>query len=196
MIDTTAKLAHPGVMATGLAASEVLVVLEKELRVLALGLVARSSVELSALEHRLTALAADLTDDADGRSAVSALAEVCQAALSQLRQRGLADQGGQLEAESLAARMLGEIGRGARVGNADLAQLLETDPWQLSRAGRRLRDAGLATRTRSGRINVWDLTSEGRAELNRLSGPGIPNEARLNGGYSSGSNPTYASRRR
>ncbi len=177
MFDMLAELAHPGVVASRLAASEVLVVLEKELRVLALALVARSSVELSALEHRLTGIAAELADDAEGRSAISALAEVCRAARAQRRQRGLADQGGQLEAESIAARMLGEIGRGARVGNTDLAQLLETDPWQLSRAGRRLREAGLATRTRSGRINIWDLTSDGRAELNRLrAGKAVPKQ--------------------
>ncbi len=60
--------------------------------------------------------------------------------------------------------MLGEIARGARVGNADLAEVLATDAWQLSRAGRRLRDAGLATRIRSGRINVWDLTADGWEE--------------------------------
>lgn len=60
------------------------------------------------------------------------------------------------------------LARGARIGNADLAELLGTDAWQLSRAGRRLRDAGLATRIRSGRINVWDPTADGREEVDRL----------------------------
>lgn len=168
MVDIRMSRAHAGVVAPVPVAGDVLVLLARELRTLAGALGAGSPAELSALEQRLIPLAADLTAAPECRSVIEALAEVSRAARSCLGRRGLAGQGGQIEVESLPSRMLGEIARGARVGNADLAQLLNTDPWQLSRAGRRLRDAGLATRTRSGRINVWELTATGRAELNRL----------------------------
>lgn len=113
-------------------------------------------------------IAASATLEPEWRRVIEALRQVCDAAGSSLGGQGLARQGGHLEAGSLPARMLGEIARGARVGNADLGELLGTDVWQLSRAGRRLRDAGLATRTRSGRINVWALTAAGREEVDRL----------------------------
>ncbi len=53
--------------------------------------------------------------------------------------RGLAQQSAPLEPGSIAARMLLEIARGVRGANADLADRLDTDQWQVSRAGRRLR---------------------------------------------------------
>ncbi len=120
------------------------------------------------MEERLKSRVATLRAEPELAAVLEAIAAASRAGRSQLGRRGLADQSGGLEIESLPARMLAEIGRGARVGNADLAQLLQTDPWQLSRAGRRLRDAGLAIRSRSGRINVWDLTARGRTELSRL----------------------------
>jgi len=101
----------------------------------------------------------------DSRGSRVRLGQACDAAGSSLARTGLARQGGFLEAEPLPARMLGEIARGARVGNADLAELLGTDAWQLSRAGRRLRDAGLLPGSDSGRIDVWDLTADGRKEI-------------------------------
>jgi len=168
MFDIRGNLPQAAVVAPVPAADDVLVLLERELRLLAGALLGGSIADLSELELRLAPLAAGLTDQTESRSVIEALVEASCAARSCLGQRGLADQRGKLEAESLPARMLAEIARGARVGNADLAQLLGTDTWQLSRAGRRLRDAGLATRTRSGRINVWDLTVNGRTELNRL----------------------------
>lgn len=127
-----------------------------------------SLAEVSALERRLTLVAATPTLEPEWRPVIEAFTRACEAAVSSMVRQGLVRQGGQLEGGSLPARMLGEIARGARVGNADLAELLGTDVWQLSRAGRRLRDAGLATRTRSGRVNVWALTADGREEVDRL----------------------------
>lgn len=84
--------------------------------------------------------------------------------------RGLAPQSAPVEPGSLAARMLLEIAAGVQGANADLAERLDTDQWQLSRAGRRLRDLGLATRVRTGRLNGWTVTKTGERELSRLRG--------------------------
>jgi hypothetical protein len=77
---------------------------------------------------------------------------------------GLGPQSAPLEPGSLAARMLLEIAGGVRGANADLAGRLDTDQWQVSRAGRRLRELGLATRVRAGRLNGWTLTKSGERE--------------------------------
>lgn|GEM_PF-4489206 len=130
----------------------------------------RSSRGLAAVEGRLLHLA---EAEADSWSrALIALADACRATreLDELRGLGAPSQG--LVPESLPARLLAEIDRGARVGNADLAELLETDQWQLSRAGRRLRELGLVTRSRIGRVNCWDLTEAGRREVDRLRATG------------------------
>ena len=81
---------------------------------------------------------------------------------------GLALQSAAVEPGSLAARMLQEIAGGVAGANADLADRLDTDQWQVSRAGRRLRELGLATRVRAGRLNGWTLTSAGQRELSHL----------------------------
>ena len=78
---------------------------------------------------------------------------------------GLAAQTGRLEPESLAARVLAQLADGDVYSNEDLVEMLESDPWQVSRAGRRLRELGLAIRRRQGRVNVWTVTQAGRAEL-------------------------------
>jgi DNA-binding transcriptional ArsR family regulator len=82
--------------------------------------------------------------------------------------RGLAPQSAAIESGSLAARMLLEIARGVRGANADLADRLGTDQSQVSRAGRRLRELGLASRAREGRLNRWVLTPVGEHEAARL----------------------------
>jgi DNA-binding MarR family transcriptional regulator len=53
-------------------------------------------------------------------------------------------------------------------GNADLADRLDTDQSQVSRAGRKLRELGLATRVRTGRLNGWTITTAGEREASRL----------------------------
>lgn len=140
----------------------------EELTVLAGALSEGSAAELAALDQRLAVIALDPAVESEWRPVIEAFRRACDAAGSLLGCHGLARQGGHLEAGSLPARMRGEIARGARVGNADLAELLGTDVWQLSRAGRRLREAGLATTVRSGRINVWALTPDGQEEVDRL----------------------------
>jgi hypothetical protein len=82
----------------------------------------------------------------------------------------LAPQSALLEPGCLPERMLREIARGVRGANTDLADRLDTDQWQVSRAGRRLRELGLATRVRTGRLNVWELTRSGEEEASRLRG--------------------------
>lgn len=80
---------------------------------------------------------------------------------------GLAMQTALIEPGSLPERLLLQIDSGVQGANADLAERLGTDQWQVSRAGRRLRDLGLAERTRTGRLNSWTLTSAGQREVVR-----------------------------
>ena len=105
------------------------------------------------------------------RGVCDALIAVVDAALSAPNGRhDLAPQSALLEPGSLPERMLREIARGVRGANTDLADRLDTDQWQVSRAGRRLRELGLATRVRTGRLNLWQLTSAGNDEASRLVG--------------------------
>lgn len=128
----------------------------------------RSSKGLATAEGRLLRLAEAEAEAVPWSRALTALADVCRATRELDELRGLAAPAPGLVAESLPARLLAEVDRGARVGNADLAELLGTDQWQLSRAGRRLRELGLVTRSRIGRVNTWDLTEAGRREVERL----------------------------
>jgi hypothetical protein len=105
------------------------------------------------------------------RGVRDALIAVIDAALGVPEGRhDLAPQSALLEPGSLPERMLLEIARGVRGANTDLADRLDTDQWQVSRAGRRLRELGLATRVRTGRLNRWQLTTAGEAEASRLVG--------------------------
>jgi len=103
------------------------------------------------------------------RGLADALLAVVDAARERTRgATGLAQQAAVLESGSLTARMLLEIASGVQGANADLAERLDSAAWQVSRAGRRLRQSGLATRQRSGRFNGWALTALGRDEASRL----------------------------
>ena len=111
------------------------------------------------------------TSDARERGVYDGLLGVVDAASDLLVDGGgLAAQTTPIEPGSLAARLLLEIAAGVRGANSDLADRLDTDQWQVSRAGRRLRDLGLATRVRSGRLNGWSLTDAGQHEAARLRG--------------------------
>ena len=72
---------------------------------------------------------------------------------------------------SLPARMLLEIADGVQGANADLSDRLDTDQSQVSRAGRRLRQLGLATRVRAGRLNALDVD-----EVRRPGGLASPSQ--------------------
>lgn len=100
--------------------------------------------------------------DALQRAAWTGLERVAMACADALG--GLAAQSGRLEPGSLAARVLVQIADGDVYSNEDLVEMLESDPWQISRAGRRLRELGLTARERQGRVNVWTATTAGRAE--------------------------------
>lgn len=149
-----------------LVATTTAATIELASHVVAAALRTRSSVGLAKVERQLIALAA--SEAGEWKQALSGLADVCRAAREMDELRGLAPPERALEPGSLPARLLAEIERGARVGNADLAELLGTDPWQVSRAGRRIRELGLVTRARTGRVNVWDLTEAGQQEVDRL----------------------------
>lgn len=102
--------------------------------------------------------------DRGAAEAVLAVVEAVQG------ESGLAAQTSPFEPGSLVERLLLEVAGGVHGANADLADRLGTDQWQLSRAGRRLRDLGLAERKRAGRLNVWTLTPAGRREASRIRG--------------------------
>ncbi len=102
------------------------------------------------------------------RGALDGLAAVVEQLAAFETAGGLAPQAAALEPGSLPARLLLEIAAGVRGANADLADRLDTGASQLSRAGRRLREAGLATRHREGRLNGWSITERGRNEARRL----------------------------
>lgn len=87
--------------------------------VLATALRTRSSVGLAKVERQLVDLAA--SDAPEWEQALTGLADVCRAARELEELRGLAPPARALEPGSLPARLLSEIERGARVGNADLA---------------------------------------------------------------------------
>ncbi len=133
---------------------------------------ARSTDDLvrQKLDRDLAAAARRMEPAAYGRGAIDSLLAVVQAIRSTSQGPGLAPQMASLEPGSLPTRMLLEIAAGVRGANADLAERLDTDPWQLSRAGRRLRELGLASRTRSGRLNEWSLTGAGERVAAELSG--------------------------
>lgn len=134
--------------------------------------VAVTSADGAQLRQLRTELARLHKDAAAGqeRGICEGLLSVIDAAKDLVGGRGLAPQSAPLEPGSLAARLLLEIDGGVRGANADLADRLDTDQWQVSRAGRRLRDLGLATRARSGRLNGWSLTKAGEREASRLRG--------------------------
>ena len=162
--------------------------IEQASQAIATALRARSSTGLASVEGQLLRLAE--SEASEWGRAITALADVCRATRELDEFRGLAAPASDLEPESLPARLLAEIGRGARVGNADLAVLLGTDDWQLSRAGRRLRELGLVTRARLGRVNVWDLTDAGRQVAERLRQDGKPRGARQRSASASGGDPS------
>lgn len=120
---------------------------------------ARDEVDASIARVRDSA---GLANDGVERAAWNGLERVAAACADRLG--GLARQSRRLEPESLAARVLARIADGDVYSNEDLVEMLGSDPWQVSRAGRRLRDLGLATRERQGRVNVWSVTPAGLAE--------------------------------
>lgn len=127
------------------------------------------AAQLRQLHTELTRLRKGAASDLE-QGICKGLLSVVDAASGLVGGRGLAPQSARLESGSLAARLLLEIDGGVRGANADLADRLDTDQWQVSRAGRRLRDLGLATRARSGRLNGWSLTEAGEREAARLRG--------------------------
>ena len=111
-------------------------------------------------------MAGTLTEDSYERGAVDALVLV-------LEQSARVDGVGSAKAVpfepgSLAARLLLEIASGVHGTNADLAERLATDETQICRAGRRIRELGLADRSREGRLNRWSISREGERVVSVL----------------------------
>jgi AcrR family transcriptional regulator/DNA-binding transcriptional ArsR family regulator len=70
-----------------------------------------------------------------------------------------------LEPGTLAWRFLNALTDTTTVGSGELRERLGTDETQISRTGRRLREAGLAERRKVGRSVSWELTPVGRRAL-------------------------------
>jgi len=138
--------------------------------VLSGGATAAARAELRRLDRDLTSDAESRQVGSYERGVVDGLLAVVRAIARNGTLGGLAVQVARFEPGSLAARLLLEIAAGVHGANADLAERLGTDQWQISRAGRRLRDLGLAERSRSGRINEWVLTVAGKQEAASLQG--------------------------
>lgn len=130
-----------------------------------------SRAELRKLEIDLKRAARTIDQATYERGVVDGLLKVVEAAAGVAAPSGgLAPQSAEFEPGSLPARMLLEIAAGVRGANADLADRLDTDQYQISRAGRRLRDLGLAERARAGRLNGWSLTGRGERQAVLLRG--------------------------
>ncbi len=120
------------------------------------------------VQDELRRLSKGLESGSYDRGLCDGLLQVLRAAAFSRHRSALAGESAALERGSLPARMLLEVAAGVRGANADLADRLGTDAWQVSRAGRRLRELGLATRSRSGRLNEWRLTPAGEGLAIRL----------------------------
>ena len=70
---------------------------------------------------------------------------------------------------TLAWRFLSALRDGGQ-GSSELKVLLGVDETQVSRAGRRLLDAGLVTRRKLGRRVTWELSPRGRGSLEAAAG--------------------------
>lgn len=160
-------------MASETAASgsvDIVVHVDRLAAVLFGGATATARAELRGLERDLTSDAESRQVDSYQRGLVDGLLAVVRAVARNGALGGPAVQVARFEPGSLAARLLLEIAAGVHGANADLAERLGTDQWQISRAGRRLRDLGLAQRSRSGRTNDWALTVAGEREAASLQG--------------------------
>lgn len=120
--------------------------------------------ELRRLAIELTRLALVAEPGSYERGQLDGVLAVLGAVSGRSTDVGLAPQTATIEPGSLPERLLLEIDSGVHGANADLAERLGTDQWQVSRAGRRLRELGLAVRTRTGRLNSWILTEAGERE--------------------------------
>ena len=70
-----------------------------------------------------------------------------------------------IEPGTQAWRFLSALVEESPLGSSELRERLGTDETQVSRTGRRLRDAGLAERRKLGRSVSWELTPVGRRAL-------------------------------
>ena len=70
-----------------------------------------------------------------------------------------------IEPGTLAWRFLSALTDTSPLGSGELRERLSTDETQVSRTGRRLREAGLAERRKVGRSVSWELTAVGRRAL-------------------------------
>jgi hypothetical protein len=80
----------------------------------------------------------------------------------------------ELEPDSVAHQMLVYVAENNSCSNSDLADELEVDKSQISRAGARLHAAGLARARRAGRRNLWEITPRGAQTLSLLATGGKP----------------------
>ena len=78
----------------------------------------------------------------------------------------------ELEPDTVAHRFLAAVTDDPGCSNDDLAVTLEIDKTAVSRAGRRLHNAGLARKRRAGRRNAWEPTPRGLAALGAIQSGG------------------------
>ena len=79
--------------------------------------------------------------------------------------------GAEVAPGTLAWRFLRALADASPLGSGELRERLDTDETQVSRTGRRLREAGLAERRKVGRTVSWELTAAGRRALGGTQDP-------------------------
>lgn len=120
------------------------------------------------------------SSDPDGHDAerslgrVEALLEIVRGATRRLVAQ---DAAAAVTPNSLSHRMLLVLIEQPGLTNRALAEALDVDETQVSRAGRRIEELGLAWKRRIGRVNLWELTPRGRASLSGVS-PARPRVSR------------------
>ncbi|HEX8086810.1 MAG TPA: hypothetical protein VF529_21160 [Solirubrobacteraceae bacterium] len=100
--------------------------------------------------------------DAEDRGEVRGLHNVASMALERMVPTAVLAE---LAPESLMYRMLERVAEEPGCSNDDLMYAFDTDKTQVSRAGRRLTEAGLVRKRRLGRRNAWEPTPRGLLAL-------------------------------
>jgi len=114
--------------------------------------------------------AAGRADDDRAEAHLLGLLEVAHVAGRQLQSEAAVRS---IEPASVSARFVATVGRHPGVCNSRIEEMLGIDETQVSRAGRRLVELGLAVKRRVGRQNAWVLTPAGRAVAEQLAKPAV-----------------------
>jgi len=80
----------------------------------------------------------------------------------------------EVAADSWAHKMLHALSRRGDMRSAELLNLLDAHPSEISRTGGRLEQRGMVARARAGKETWWSITNRGRAALARVDAAASP----------------------